>query len=228
VIYGKAACGEESVELIAPIGKIKRSKLKDRIEGLSPRGQTPIAFTVNKCPEYFAGFEKENNNLILISDGMESCGGDPVRAIKELRESDANPEVAVIGLGVDSRTKQQLSRMAASSDGTYADVKNEEDFLKAMSGFFSKMSKFYKEIVCINRQYNSYLAFETQQFNKSKSYIMMKKSSASGDMAERLEKLEKQLDQNHEKRVKVKDLLSEMIKNKMEEMDEAIRKFVGR
>ncbi len=227
VIYGKSSCGDDSVELVAPIGRVSRSALKSRINSLTPKGLTPIAMTLNKSIEYFKGFEKDNNNLILISDGAESCGGNPFQAIRAIKESAINPEVVVIGLGVNRSTRQQLSKIAGLSGGVYADVKSEDDFVKAFASFFNKMNKFYKDIVCIVRQYNSYLTYETRQYNKSKSYLMLKKMTAKAELKNTLENVEKQIEENHSDRVKAKDKLNEMIKNKMEEMEEAIKNFVG-
>ncbi len=228
VLYGKASCGEDSIELIAPIGKSNRSRINSKIDAIRPGGLTPIAMTLNRSYEYFKGIENENNTLILISDGMESCGGNPVKAIIDLKVSLINPDVFVIGLGVDRRTRRQLSQIASSSGGTYSDVKNEKDLVKAFSGFFNKLSGFYKDILCIVSQYNAYLTYETQQYNKSKSFLLRKKLMASGNLKKILEDLEQKLDRNHKERVKVKDLLIRMVKNKTAEIEEATRRFVTR
>jgi hypothetical protein len=229
VIYGKADCGEDSIELVAPMGRLNKNALKARIAALAPRGSTPIANTLNRTGEFFKGFEKDNNNLILISDGMESCGGDPVKSILDLKESDANPEVTVIGLGVNQATRQQLARIAASSDGVYEDVKSEKDFISAFAQFFNKMNKFYKEIVCIVSQYNAYLTYETDQYNKSKSYLVKAATKAFDDgVKAAIKAVEERLDENHAERINAKEKLNEMIQNKMEEMEAAINKFVGK
>lgn len=229
VIYGKTDCGDSSIELLAPVGRLNKAMLKARVQGLRPSGSTPIAMTLNKSTDYFRGLEKDNNNLILISDGMESCGGDPIKAIRDLKESDANPEVTVIGLNVDMNTRKQLAGIAASSDGTYEDVKSEEDFVKAFASFFRKMSRFYKDIVCIVKQYNSYLTYESDQYNKSKSYLTIAGMKAKDDATRAaLKRVEEQIDANHNARIAAKDRLDAMIGNKMEEMEEATKKFVGK
>ncbi|MCU0845142.1 MAG: VWA domain-containing protein [Spirochaetes bacterium] len=229
VIYGKTDCGDESVDLIAPVGRLNKGALKGSIAELSPRGSTPIALTLGKVSEYFKGFEADNNHLILISDGMESCGGDPIRSIIELKESDSDPEVTVIGLGVNAATRAQLARIAASSDGVYADVKNENDFISAFAQFFNRMNRFYKDIVCIVSQYNAYLTYETEQFNKSKAYLVKASTKAFDDGARAaLKNTEDRIDRNHAARMEAKETLSEMIKNKMDEMEKATNSFVGR
>lgn len=160
---------------------------------------------------------------------MESCGGDPIGAIMELKESEADPEVTVIGLGVNAATRAQLSRIAASSDGVYADVKNESDFIGAFAQFFNRMNRFYKDIVCIVSQYNAYLTYETEQYNKSKSYLVKAATRAFDDGARAaIKNAEERIDRNHASRMEAKDTLNEMIKNKMDEMEKATNAFVGR
>lgn len=227
-IYGKTECGEDSVELVAPMGRQNKNALKEKINSLSPSGSTPIAHTLNRAVEFFKGYEGDNNNLILISDGLESCGGDPIKAILDLKETEANPEVTVIGLNVDRNARNQLAKIAASSDGTYADVKSEGDFLNAFAGFFKKMNSFYKDIVCITSQYNSYLTFETEQYNKSKSYLIKASTKTFDDSAKAiLKNTEERIDRNHAERINAKDRLNEMITNKLDEMEEATKKFIG-
>ncbi len=99
VIYGKTDCGDESIELVAPVGRLNKGALKGRIADLSPRGSTPIALTLGRTAEYFKGFEADNNHLILISDGMESCGGDPIRAITSSRKATPIPRSPSSGSG---------------------------------------------------------------------------------------------------------------------------------
>ncbi len=225
VIYGKSGCDDRSVELIAPIGKMSREKILEKIEALRPRGLTPIAMTLKKSVEYFRGFEKDNNSLILISDGMESCRGNPVQEIIDLKETKADPEVTVIGLGVDSRTRRQLAAIASSSGGKYSDVKSEGDFVKAFSAFFGRLNKFYKDIVCIVRQYNSYLTYETQQYNKSKAFLLREKMKATGDLRTRLDEVEGEIDRNHREREAARNMIIQMVKNKVKDIEVATKTF---
>lgn len=59
-----------------------------------------------------------NTNLIyFVSDGIETCGGDPVRAAKEIAESNIQPVVHIIGFDVPSDEQQQLKDMAGAANG---------------------------------------------------------------------------------------------------------------
>jgi hypothetical protein len=226
--YGNTDCGDESIQLLVPLAQYNHDALKAQIAALTPRGSTPIALSIAKAMEFLKGLERENNSMIIVSDGQESCGGDPIKAITDLRESDASPEVMVIGLGVDANTRKQLAKIAASSEGVYEDVKTEEDLVKAFGNFFKKLSGMYKDIVCIVKQYNTYLTQETEQFNKSKNYILKTLTMSKDDtLTAALKSVEARIEQNHAERVAAKDKLNEMIKNKLDEMEQSTKAFIG-
>ena len=229
VIYGKTGCDDDSVEVLVPMGAINRKLLKSKIADLKPAGSTPIAATIAKCGDFLKGYETCSNNLVIVSDGEESCGGDPVQAIRDFKSSQYNPQVTVLGLNVDPSARSQLSKIAGASDGTYADIKNEEDMLKAFASFFDNMNKGFKDIVCIVNQYNVYLKEETDQYNKTNAYLVKAGIKAKSD-ADRVElkKIEAQIKANHELRVKAKDELSRMIKQKEKDMEDAKNAFIGK
>lgn len=228
VIYGKTGCEDDSIELLIPIGGGNKKAIKDAINALQPSGSTPIAKTIDKAPEFLKGYEGGANNLILISDGQESCGGDPVDSIKKFKASEYNPQVTVIGLDVDPSTRLQLSKIADASQGVYSDVKDEKDLVKAFSSFFDQMNKGYKDIVCIVSQYNTYLTEESLQFDKSRAWIIKANIKAKTDADKQaLADLDAKLIVNHDARIKAKDELSKKISNRVKEMEDAKKAFTG-
>src|SRR5690606_41143319 len=60
----------------------------------SDLGWTPVAGALESAKESFAGLDAETNtNLIyLVSDGIETCDGDPVAAAKNFADSDRSEE----------------------------------------------------------------------------------------------------------------------------------------
>lgn len=79
------------------------------------------------------------------------------------------------------------------------------------------------------RQYNAYLTYETDQYNKSKGYLIkaMTKTFDAGRQA-LIKRVEEKIDRNHEERIRAKDKLNEMIEDKMKEMESATNKFIGK
>ncbi|MBP1917292.1 Ca-activated chloride channel family protein [Lederbergia galactosidilyticus] len=118
----------ESNKLFYEMEPYDSKKFSEALEQFQPSGWTPVAESLLKAKEDFAEYDGENNtNIIyLVSDGVETCDGDPVAAAKQLSESNITPLINVIGFNVDSEGQQQLKKVAEAANGTYATVRNME------------------------------------------------------------------------------------------------------
>lgn len=87
VAYGHRRKGDcNDVEELVHLGLLDKQNLINKIKGISPRGKTPITLSVKKTAEKLKTLEDETT-IILVSDGKETCEGDPCALVKELRES---------------------------------------------------------------------------------------------------------------------------------------------
>lgn len=111
------ACSD--IELVSGIGARPGPALTGLVNGLAPKGRTPIANALGASAAAFAGKEEEANHVVLISDGVESCDGDPCAAAKALRESGVKPRVHVIGFALSAKESQQLECISKLGDGLY-------------------------------------------------------------------------------------------------------------
>src|SRR5262245_42080406 len=77
-----ASC--KDTELVIPFGPINKQQLINIVNAATPLGQTPIAFSLEQAASDFTPGADEQQTIILVSDGEESCGGDPVATAKAL------------------------------------------------------------------------------------------------------------------------------------------------
>ena len=105
--------------LLVPFGADNREPIRRAIAGLRPTGQTPIAYALNQASGDFSSLW-DDRALVLVTDGIESCGGDPVRAARELREQGITVHLIGFGLGnaADEDTAS-LQAVAYASGGRY-------------------------------------------------------------------------------------------------------------
>lgn len=75
-------------------------KMKKVINGLTPTGTTPIAYSLGRCAYDFPD-TKDRNIVILITDGIEECNGDPCAVSLELQKKGVIIKPFVIGIGLD-------------------------------------------------------------------------------------------------------------------------------
>lgn len=110
-------------ELAIPFGPLNTQAFSARVDALNPNGYTPIAFSLKEAAKDFLGKESEHV-IILVSDGEETCGGDPVAEAKALLAQGFKVTIHTIGFRVDAATKAQLMAISGATGGSYYDAGN--------------------------------------------------------------------------------------------------------
>ena len=113
-------------ELLVPIEKGAKVRIIQEVNKLQPRGHTPIAYSLSKAPEDFPHFDAERI-IILVSDGKETCGGNPLEVINDLKRRGFKFVVNTIGFDVDEETRRQLKAISDASGGKYMDAGNAQE-----------------------------------------------------------------------------------------------------
>ncbi len=115
--------------LLVPFGPASRAPIHSAISALKPRGQTPIAYALRQAAADFSALDGERS-LVLMTDGIESCGGDPVAAARELHQQGITIHVIGFGVGdVNAEDADSLRAIAQASGGQYFTA-NSADELK--------------------------------------------------------------------------------------------------
>jgi secreted protein with Ig-like and vWFA domain len=144
VVYGhkgdnsqaKKAISCAGIEQMYPLGRVDVDVAQSVVNNLTPTGWTPIAASLLKTKQILLDAGDYESTVILLSDGEETCGGDPIAAAKAI--CDAGMKVDVIGLGVNSTQEAELRAIAAAGCGTYYAANNssqiQDAFIKAGGG----------------------------------------------------------------------------------------------
>ncbi|MEN8220381.1 MAG: OmpA family protein [Pseudomonadota bacterium] len=111
-------------KLLVPASNTNMGLVKSRAMNIYPTGKTPIASSIQE-----AGKILENNSqkttIILISDGKETCGGDPCAAAKRLKQRPiVDLKTYTVGYSIDDNTRLQLQCVAQASNGEYFDAED--------------------------------------------------------------------------------------------------------
>ncbi len=125
-----ANCADST--LLVPFADDNREYIRQAIAGLRPLGQTPIAYALNQAAHDF-GDLRNDRTLVLVTDGIESCGGDPVQAARDLREQGIMVHLIGFGLGnaADEDTAS-LQAVADASGGRYVTAGSAEELKEAL------------------------------------------------------------------------------------------------
>jgi hypothetical protein len=120
----------KDIEEVFPLGPVDAQAYVDMIQGIQANGWTPIADSIIAAAGSLP--TGDFNSIILVSDGEETCGGDPCAVAEALKDSDVELTVHVVGYGVDDATRQQLECIARVSGGSYHDATDAEGLLRAL------------------------------------------------------------------------------------------------
>jgi hypothetical protein len=123
-VYGhrrKGDCGD--IEMLESLGKGDKATIIRKIESISPKGKTPITKSIELAAKQLETLEEETT-IVLVSDGKETCKGNPCTLVKTLKERGINFTMHVIGFDVTKEERAQLACIAEAGGGRYFTAKN--------------------------------------------------------------------------------------------------------
>lgn len=134
VIYGHAGTQNKSdkelscttIDEVYPMSGFDAQKFKDAIDGVEAKGWTPIAEAIKYTREQTKNTTGKLT-VYIVSDGAETCGGDPVAEAKAFAEENPDRQVNIIGFDVDREGENQLKAVAEAGKGEYISAKTIDD-----------------------------------------------------------------------------------------------------
>ncbi len=121
------SCG--TIEDVYPLQPYDDSAFTISLDSFQASGWTPLAGAMEKAHELFKAYpENENLNIVyIVSDGVETCNGDPVAAAKLLQADNIQAKVNIIGFDVDDKGQADLKKVADAGNGEYVTVQNKDE-----------------------------------------------------------------------------------------------------
>ncbi len=133
IAYGHRRKGDCSdIEVIRTPQAGAGSEIAGQLSRLVPRGKTPIADALQMAGESLTGVE-DKTTVVLVSDGIETCQGDPCAVAEALAKSHSNLAVHVVGYGVDAKAREQLQCVAEKGGGQYFPANDVEGLTTALN-----------------------------------------------------------------------------------------------
>jgi len=118
----------DDTKLEVPFGGNNVSKIKNRLNNIRAKGTTPIAYSLEQSGNDFPKKSDSRNIIILITDGIESCDGDPCAVSENLQKKGIVLKPFVIGIGLDRRFTETFECV-----GRYYDANDEERFKEVLN-----------------------------------------------------------------------------------------------
>ncbi len=160
VVYGHKGTNEpagknescSTIETVYDLSSLDKGKFTSAVKSFDPVGYTPIDKALQTAKGNLSNFGGEtNSNIIyLVSDGKETCGGNPVEVAKNLHESDIQAVVNIIGFDVDNEGQQQLKQAAEAGGGKYFDVRSADEMKKVFNDYKKQLAEMTDYRDCLN------------------------------------------------------------------------------
>ena len=128
-----AAASCPNTELVAGFTLGDASDAGAAASGLSPYGYTPIAASLQAAAGDLAALEARDRLIVLISDGEETCEGDPVAAAAEAAGRGVNLSTFVVGFDLDADQAAQMRAIAEAGGGRYIGAPDGEALAESLS-----------------------------------------------------------------------------------------------
>src|SRR5699024_858260 len=115
--------------------KYDSQKFDKALNSFDAKGWTPIAESLSLVRDDLVDVtdDDETKNIIyLISDGIETCDGDPVDVVSDIKKDIDNVTINIIGFDVDDAADQLLKDIADAGDGQYNAAQNEAQLGEAI------------------------------------------------------------------------------------------------
>jgi DNA-binding NarL/FixJ family response regulator len=140
------------VDVLVPLGRLDRDRFANQtLERFQPTGYTPIARALDRAARAFSGREGEDNRVILVTDGIETCGGNPVARARQLKRSGVRVTVDVVGFDIASaRDRERLKRIADATGGTYTDAQTGDQLRDYFDRQRQRVSQLLDASICIS------------------------------------------------------------------------------
>lgn len=130
--YGHRRKGDcNDIEILAPPGAGDSASLTAAIEAINPKGKTPIAGALEMAAGRVEALE-EATTVVLVSDGKETCGGDPCARVREIKAKGIDVTVHVVGFDVNNEERRQLTCIAEAGGGRYFTADNAAQLRQAL------------------------------------------------------------------------------------------------
>jgi Ca-activated chloride channel homolog len=156
ILYGHRGTNDEAgkssscagVEEVYPLGQADAERLSRAVVTFQATGWTPLAGGIARAGESLRGFAGENNqNLVyVVSDGLETCGGDPVEAARSLHASDARAIINIIGFDVSSDEQRHLREVAEAGGGEFFTAQSGADLNRTFEGTSDRLLRVYEQL----------------------------------------------------------------------------------
>ena len=125
LMYGHRRANDcKDIELVSPIGADDAATINAKIQAADAKGETPIAEALRQAARSFAALKGQNNSIVLVTDGIEECKGDPCAAAREIKAAGLDLKAHVVGFTLNDQQRKAVQCIPDITGGKYFEAKD--------------------------------------------------------------------------------------------------------
>lgn len=126
----KTDCRDSELMVSFSDSQTAKAAIDSAVTNIRPTGKTPISYSLR---EALKDFGDRSGDILLISDGIETCDADPCELMREWQASNVSIRVHVVGVGLNELEQKAMACIAETSGGKYFDADSAEGFSEAVN-----------------------------------------------------------------------------------------------
>ena len=112
----------DDIGLLQALGDSDTNDLRGALSDLVPKGQTPITEALRQSANWLDPKDGSPSTLVLLTDGQETCGGDPCELAGLLAKDNTALTIHTIGYDLDAEDRKSLQCIAENGRGEFFDA----------------------------------------------------------------------------------------------------------
>ena len=133
MVYGhreKGSCSD--IELAVPPGAGTEGAITAFVNGITPRGKTPLSQSVEQAADILK-YTEEKATVVLVTDGLETCEADPCALASALEKKGVDFTTHVVGFGLTEEEGKQVACLAENTGGKYFQATDAAQLVAALT-----------------------------------------------------------------------------------------------
>jgi len=139
MVYGHRSKGDcDDIELMVPPEASDHEMILKRLAQIQPKGRTPICGSVMKAAEALR-YTEDKASVVVVTDGEETCGGDPCLLGKKLRDTGVDFRAHIVGFGLEKGEGVGLKCLAGETKGMFLEARDSATLTSALNATVQKV-----------------------------------------------------------------------------------------
>jgi uncharacterized protein YegL len=199
----KAASCNSTEEIYNSVG-YQSSNFQSALRSIHASGWTPIGKALEALASNIESAANDVDStavksyVYVVSDGVETCDGNPVEAAKKLNQSNVKTIVNIIGFDVESKGTASLKQVAVAGGGEYISVNNAMELNKYLN----------KQQQSLSNQWRNWMEMSAEQADVLENEIREKGKALDKQMSDHAE-------MEYVRLMRIKDWLKESLEKKL-------------